>query len=102
MCIRDRIYGPVDRDYYLEFDQKLTGEEAMPAIQYKTNSALEKYQVERTKVGQTYEQYTICLLYTSRSFSAEVENSMQTKKPPAVHSGRLFAAEWGQDLYAAV
>ena len=30
----------------------------MPAIQYKTNSALEKYQVERTKVGQTYEQYT--------------------------------------------
>ena len=31
----------------------------MPAIQYKTNSALEKYQVERTKVGQTYEQYTI-------------------------------------------
>ena len=53
------IYGPVDRDYYLEFDQKLTGEEAMPALQYKTNSALEKYQVERTKVGQTYEQYTI-------------------------------------------
>lgn len=53
------IYGPVERDYYLEFDQKLTGEEAMPAIQYKTNSELEKYQMERTKVGQTYEQYTI-------------------------------------------
>ena len=53
------IWGPKDRDYYLEFDQKLTGEEAMPAIQYKTNPDLEKYQVERTKVGQSYEQYTI-------------------------------------------
>ncbi|BDF57385.1 hypothetical protein CE91St36_02020 [Christensenellaceae bacterium] len=53
------IWGPKERDYYLEFDQKLTGEEPMPEIQYKTNPALEKYQVERTKVGQSYEQYTI-------------------------------------------
>ena len=31
------IWGPKERDYYLEFDQKLTGEEPMPEIQYKTN-----------------------------------------------------------------
>lgn len=53
------IWGPVDRDYYLEFDQKLTSEEPLPAIVYKTNPELDKYAIEKTKVGQGGTQYTI-------------------------------------------
>ncbi|MBC5648202.1 VanW family protein [Christensenella tenuis] len=53
------IWGPVDRDYYLKFESVLEGEEALPDVQYKTNSSLDKYAVERTKVGQSGEQYTI-------------------------------------------
>ena len=53
------IWGPEDRDYYLEFDQKLTSEEPLPATQYKTNAELDKYGIEKTKVGQSGEQYTI-------------------------------------------
>lgn len=53
------IYGPETRDYYLKFTQELTDEQPLPETEMKPNPELEKYGVERTKVGQKGEQYTI-------------------------------------------
>lgn len=53
------IYGTVERDYYLKFESELINKQDAPAVKYKTNDALGKYEVKRTKVGQGEEKYQI-------------------------------------------
>ncbi|MEA5002561.1 MAG: VanW family protein, partial [Christensenella sp.] len=53
------IYGTVERDYYLKFESELINKQDAPAVKYKTNAALGKYEVKRTKVGQGEEKYQI-------------------------------------------
>lgn len=59
MKVTVEIYGPLQRDYYLKFAPEKTSEQPLPATEFKTNPDLDKYGVERTKVGQKGEQYTI-------------------------------------------
>ncbi len=69
------IYGPETRDYYLKFTQELTSEQPLPATEVKTNAALGKYAVERTKVGQKGEQYTIY----AQKFDKKTDKAMGDK-----------------------
>ncbi len=59
MTVTVEIYGTVNRDYYLKFESELINKQEAPAVKYKTNEALEKYGVQRTKVGQGEEKYQI-------------------------------------------
>lgn len=53
------IYGTVERDYYLKFESELIEKQDLPAVKYVTNSELDKYGIQRTKVGQQGEKYQI-------------------------------------------
>ncbi len=53
------IYGTVQREYYLKFESELINKQDAPAVKYKTNPALGKYEVKKTKVGQGEEKYQI-------------------------------------------
>lgn len=93
MKVTVEIYGPETRDYYLKFTPEKTSEQPLPETQFKTNPALEKFEVKRTKVGQKGDQYTIYAQkydkQTDKSIGERYEVTTSTYDPiaPVVEVG---------------